>query len=220
VDNEVKDTQLENEALAEETIEKTPETKAIEDRENKLAKKEKVKQEIIEWVKSIVSAVIIAAIILQFIMPTVVHQHSMENTLQNGDYLIASKQAYTIFGKPQRGDIVVFQSELPLDENTNKLLVKRIIALEGDTISIKDGAVYLNGELLNEPYIKDGYTLGDMDEITVPEGHVFCMGDNRQNSADSRDSRVGCVSVDLLRSKVLFRLFPINSFGSVYKNLQ
>jgi len=182
-----------------------------------LSKKEKIKKEIIEWVKDIAVAVIIAMLILQFIMPTIVKEHSMENTLIANDYVFVSKKAYTWFGSPQRGDIIVFQSDLTLSDGTNKLLIKRIIGLPGDKLSITGGVVYLNGEALDEPYTKDGYTLTEMAEITVPEGSLFCMGDNRQNSADSRDSRIGCVELERVKGKAVLRIFPLNKFGGLYK---
>ena len=169
-----------------------------------------------EWIRDILAAVIIAFIILQFVMPTVVREHSMENTLQENDYLFVSKQSYKLFGgAPSRGDVIVFESNLPLTAKTNKLLVKRIIAVAGDTIYIRDGITYVNGKPLDEPYTKDGYTRGDMDQVTVPENCLFCMGDNRQNSGDSRDSRIGFVDVASVKGKVVFRLFPFKSFGKI-----
>lgn len=169
-----------------------------------------------EWIKDILCAVLLAAVILQFIMPTVVREHSMENTLQENDYLFVSKKAYTWFGgNPSRGDIIVFQSNLPFTSNTNKLLVKRIIGVEGDSVAIKDGITYVNGKPLTEDFTKDGYTLGDMDPVIVPANSLFCMGDNRQNSGDSRDSRIGFVDVSTVKGKVVFRLFPFSSFGRI-----
>lgn len=171
-----------------------------------------------EWIKDIGLAVIIAVLILQFIKPTIVQEHSMENTLKSGDYLFVSKQSYKLFGKdPGRGDIIVFHSSLTTAAGKEKLLVKRVIAVPGDTISISNGVVYLNGDPLIEGYTKDGYTDTDLSEITIPEGKLFCMGDNRQNSADSRDSRIGLVDDDLILGKVVFRLFPFNKIGGLYK---
>lgn len=202
-----------------ETTEEQTAAEILQVSENKAesVKKPSAAEELKEWVKDILIAVVVAVLILQFIMPTIVREHSMENTLHNSDYVFVSKKSYTWFGQPQRGDIIVFKSNLLLESGDNKLLVKRIIALPNDTISIADGIVYLNGEALDEPYTKDGYTLGDMAEITVPENCLFCMGDNRQNSADSRDSRVGCVPMENVKGKVVFRLLPLSDFGSVYK---
>lgn len=140
----------------------------------------------------------------------------MENTLQPNDYLFISKQSYQLFGDPQRGDIIVFHSVLTTAEGAEKLLVKRIIALPGDTISITGGVVYVNGEPQVEDYTKDGYTNTEMDEITIPEGKLFCMGDNRQNSRDSRDSLIGLVDESDVLGKAVLRLFPFSRFGGLY----
>ena len=169
-----------------------------------------------EWIKDILFAVVFALVILFFIMPTVVKESSMESTLIENDYLIVSRQAYRLFGQCKRGDIIVFQSEIPLgDTGDKKLLVKRVIAIGGDTISISGGLVYVNGEPLDEPYLKDGYTNGSMAEVTVPEGSLFCMGDNRLVSRDSRDPSVGFVSESDVKGKVVFRLFPIKKIGKI-----
>ncbi len=169
-----------------------------------------------EWIKDIAIAIFIAAIILTFIKPTIVREHSMENTLSDGDYLFVSKQTYRLFGKePQPGDIVVFYSDLETAEGLSKLLIKRVIGVPGDTIAIYDGTVYVNGVGLNEPYTKDGYTASDMSEVTVPEGELFCMGDNRQNSTDSRDSRVGFINMNRVMGKAVFRLYPFSKIGKL-----
>jgi len=176
-----------------------------------------ISQNLKEWLIDIAVSVVLAGIILIFFMPTIVQQHSMENTLKPNDYLFVSRQAYRLFGKPQRGDIIVFQSDLPLNESKNKLLIKRIIALPGDTIAIKDGFVILNGEAITEEYTKDGYTKGDMEEVTVPEGHIFTMGDNRQNSTDSRQASVGMVDIKSVKGKAVFRMYPFKKIGGLYK---
>ena len=178
-----------------------------------------------EWLKDVLFAVLIAFLILQFFMPTVVKESSMENTLIENDYLIISKKAYKIFGDCERGDVIVFQSSIPmtaedeqgltLSRSRYKLLVKRVIAVGGDTISIAGGYVYVNGERVDEPYLKDGYTNGTLSETAVPEGYVFCMGDNRLVSRDSRDPSVGMVSVDSIKGKVVLRVFPAKKFGKI-----
>ena len=169
-----------------------------------------------EWIKDILIAIVVAFLVLQFIKPTIVQEHSMENTLQPNDYLFISKQSYRLFGDPQRGDIIVFHSVLTTADGAEKLLVKRIVALPGDTISITGGVVYINGEPQDEPYTKDGYTNTEMDEITIPEGKLFCMGDNRQNSRDSRDPMIGLVDEDEVLGKAVLRLFPFSRFGGLY----
>ena len=174
-----------------------------------------------EWIKDIVIAVVIAVVILQFIMPTIVREHSMENGFHEGDYLFVAKKAYSFGGEPKRGDVIVFQSDLDLNaRGSKKLLIKRIIGLPGDTVAIVDGITYVNDTAIIDTFTKDGYTVGDMDAVTVPEGCLFCMGDNRQNSADSRDSRIGFVSMDRVKGKAVVRLFPFSRFGGLYKNLE
>jgi len=198
-----------------EQVEQIPETPAEEPvpaPEQKKGLSENAK----EWIKDILIAIVVAFLVLQFIKPTIVQEHSMENTLVANDYLFISKQSYRLFGDPQRGDIIVFHSSLTTSDGSEKLLVKRIIAIPGDTISITGGVVYINGEPQDEPYTKDGYTNTEMDEVYVPEGKLFCMGDNRQNSRDSRDSAIGLVDEDDVLGKAVFRLFPFSRIGGLY----
>ena len=169
---------------------------------------------IIEWVKEIILAVIIASIILAFIKPIIIRQSSMEPTFFNGDYVFISKQAYTLFGDPERGDVVVFHTGMQTDDGEDKNLIKRIIGLPGDQVEIIDGYVYLNGEKLTETYINEQGVSGDMEEITVPEGKLFCMGDNRRVSLDSRDAAVGCVDQEEILGRVFIRLYPFSDFGT------
>ena len=198
---------MENEELREETEQPViAEAAAAEAEDDKLSAKENLK----EWIKDIAIAFIIAILLLQFIKPTIVREHSMENTLFANDYLFVGKMHYKLFGDYERGDIVVFRSSLSTETGGKKLLIKRIIALPGETISISGGVVYIDGEPLEEDYTKDGYTQGDMYPVTVPEGSLFCMGDNRQNSADSRDSRIGFVDQDTVVGKAVIRLFPFS----------
>jgi signal peptidase I len=173
-----------------------------------------VSRGVLLWARDIAIALVIAIIIMQFIKPTIVREHSMMNTLQPNDYIFLSKQAYT-FGEVKHGDIVVFHSELEDKDGVKKNLIKRVIGLPGDSIAIHDGSVYRNGEALSEPYTREGYTDGFMEERTVPEGELFLMGDNRQQSTDSRSSDVGFVSEEMLVGKAVFRLFPIGDIGTI-----
>lgn len=163
-----------------------------------------------EWIKDIGVALVVGLLLIQFIKPTIVKEHSMEPTLQENNYIFLSRQAYTLFGEPERGDIVVFHTDLRTVDGKEKSLVKRIIGLPGETVSITGGVVYINGEPLEEDYTLDGYTNTEMEEVVVPEGELFCMGDNRQNSIDSRDGSVGCVPIDQIIGKAVLRLYPFN----------
>ena len=170
-----------------------------------------------EWIKDIGIALILALVFLQFITPTIVREHSMENTLQQNDYVFVSRRHYTwLKNDIQRGDIIVFRSDLTTAGGSEKLLVKRVIGLPGETVSISDGSVFINGEAIDAGYTKDGYTNTEMDEVYVPEGKLFCMGDNRQNSRDSRDSAIGLVDEDDVLGKAVFRLFPFSRIGGLY----
>lgn len=173
----------------------------------------KWKSELIEWAKTIGVAVVLAFVITQFIRPTIVNGQSMYPTLDNSDYLIINRMAYKL-GEPERGDIIVFSTNLKQSNGENKDLVKRVIAVEGDHLKIEDSKVYINGALIDEPYIHDNYTEG-YEDIIIPEGMMFTMGDNRENSKDSRMDDVGLVSEDDVMGKVLIRLFPFNKIGTV-----
>ncbi len=174
---------------------------------------EKFKREIIEWGKVIITALVFAFIITQFIRPTLVRGESMYPTLVENDYLIINRMAYKL-GKPKDGDIIVFKTDLLQDDGKPKDLVKRVIATEGQHIKIEDSKVYVDNKLLDEPYIHDNYTSGDIDMV-IPEGEVFTMGDNREKSLDSRYEEVGLVNEKDIMGKVMIRLFPFNKIGPV-----
>jgi len=163
-------------------------------------------------------ALILAGVILFFVSPTIVKQSSMENTLHENDYIIMYKQAYRS-KLPERGDIIIFQSDLPDPETgKDKLLIKRVIGLPGDEISIRDNQLYINGSYYKEDYLKDGYTpTGNNpapgETLTVPDNQFFVMGDNRAGSVDSRSAEVGCVHLDLIRGKAVLRLFPLKKIA-------
>lgn len=175
--------------------------------------KDSIKREIIDWTKTIVISLVLAFLIVQVIKPTIVSGESMYPTLNDRDYLILNRMAYK-FGDIDRGDIIVFKSDLRQDNGKTKDLIKRVIAIPGDHLIIKNSQVYINGEVQNEPYIHNEYTSGDID-VVIPQNEVFVMGDNRENSRDSRSSDVGLVNEDDIIGEVMIRLLPLNKIGTV-----
>ena len=175
-----------------------------------------------EWGKDVAIAVVIAILVMQFIKPTIVKQRSMQPNFYTNDYLFISKQSYKLFGgQPERGDVIVFKSKLEDAEGETKMLIKRVIGVPGDVINIHDGKVYINGKETDDSYTMDNYTTGDITELVVPADHLFCMGDNRAVSIDSRSDSVGLVSYKDIVGKVVFRVFPLRKFGTIhnpYKN--
>lgn len=172
-----------------------------------------------EVLSDVVVALLIAVAVLCVIRPTVVKQTSMENTLKDGDYLILYKLAYKIHG-PERGDIIVFSSDAYNELNGDKrLLIKRVIGLPGDAISIsEDDQLYINGKVYHEEYLKEGTTpIVDVPApgrtYVVPKDCYFCMGDNRGGSVDSRSNDVGPVKKESIKGKIILRLFPLSKIG-------
>ncbi len=154
-----------------------------------------------EWVSAIVIAGVVVALLFSCVLRIVnVSGDSMKDTFQNGDRLILSNFMY----EPHYGDVVVLTRE------NDTPLIKRVIGLAGDRIRIDavKGVVYRNGEELEEPYVRGGYTPtnGMTKEVTVPEGTLFVMGDNRSESLDSRI--LGPQSLDHLVGRVLYRIAP------------
>lgn len=166
-----------------------------------------------ELIKDISVAAVIVLIATQFYEPTRVFGVSMQPSFQENDYLIISRLAYRT-KEPKRGDVVVFQSTLKDKNGKDELLIKRVIGLPGENLVIQDGRVMVDGKVLQESYLRDDYTDGEVD-IEVPEGRYFCLGDNRSRSTDSRDSSVGLVSKDQINGKVIFRIFPFTTIGKI-----
>ncbi len=167
--------------------------------------------EIIEWAKTIIISLVIALLITTFIKPTIVKNYSMSPTLEENDFLIINRFLYRR-GVPHRGDIVVFRSNLRTEMGKQKLLIKRLIAIPGDKIVITEGDIYINDNKLEENYVADGYTNGEVD-LTVPENEIFVMGDNRGNSLDSRDGILGLVDFNTVIGKAFVRIFPFSRIG-------
>lgn len=167
-----------------------------------------------EFLKDILIAIVIVVAITAVIKPTIVKESSMEPTLYENNYLFINKLAYMTKDHPEYEDIIVFKSGLETDDGKGKkLLIKRVIGVEGDVMTVSEGIVYRNGYPLEEPYTLEGYTNGTVSEFTVPQDQVFVMGDNRSISLDSRDPSVGTVSEDDIMGKAFIRLYPFSEFG-------
>jgi signal peptidase I len=174
----------------------------------------------IDIIETVVVALSIFLILYLFIMqPHQVNGQSMEPNFHNAEYLMTDKISYKI-GLPKRGDIVVFEAppaaECP--EGTGCDFIKRVIGLPGDTVEVKDGHLYVNNQLLKEPYLDDSVVTDSgpytqKGPITVPEGSYFVCGDNRPHSSDSR--YWGPVELKLIVGKVFLRYFPINRIGII-----
>ena len=182
---------------------------------------------ILDWVKDIAIALILAIIISLLIKPTIVKESSMEPNFNSNDYIFLSRTAYKFGREPKRGDVIVFRSnsDTLLDaKGRHKLLIKRVVGIPDDKIKIAEGKVYVNGEEADQSFTKDGETWvrgpGDDEtlELTVPEDTVFCMGDNREVSVDSRSKEVGCIDQDTIIGKAVYRLLPLSDIG-VIKNI-
>lgn len=151
---------------------------------------------------------------LFIVQPNEIRGASMDTTFYNGEYILTNKLSYK-FGHPQHGDIVVFASP----ENKDIDYIKRIIGIEGDRIMVSGSDVYVNGKKLTEPYIQqptstiDGGYLMDNQEIIVPPGHIFVMGDNRPRSSDSRV--FGPIPQQDIIGEVFFRYYPVTRLGSI-----
>jgi len=174
--------------------------------------------ETFDLLEAVIFAFVAAVFILTLVFRTgIVSGNSMQSTMKPNDRYILSN----LFYKPEVGDIIVFEPEVKVTDE--KLYVKRVVATEGQTVEIKPDengiyCLYTDGKKLEEPYLDSfqytsppaGY---DTFEVTVPEGHVFVLGDNRVNSIDSRI--IGCVDTRTMIGKVLFRFWPTSSIGVV-----
>ena len=177
-----------------------------------------IKNEILEWLESFVFAMLIVQLVFIFVFRIVmVDGSSMSNTLINGDRVIMTHVNYT----PERDDVVVIDSEA-----ANKILIKRVIGVEGDKVVIdyNNNHVFVNDVQISNEHIKEimrdntmyfdaTFRTGDgVYEYDVPEDCVFVMGDNRNDSKDSRS--IGFVPVESLMGKAVLRIYPFNSIGS------
>jgi len=195
-------------------------------------KKNSLFKEILHWLEAILLAFLIALLLRGFVFDKVyVDGSSMEPTLSSGDRLIVYKLGY-YFNKPGRGDIIVLQADEDA-ENVNPVFrklpflkkflygfeetdyIKRVIGLPGEEIDIRDGYVYIDGVRLDEPYVTPGITKNGRfsTPIVIEENKYFVLGDNRQNSRDSRE--IGLIDFDKIRGKAVFRVWPTKKLGKI-----
>lgn len=177
------------------------------------------RQRYIDWVQAFIAVILFALVIRSVIfIPVQVDGHSMYPTLEDGDRGIVNRFEPHIFGY-DRFDIVVFQA------TKDDTYVKRIIGLPGDEITYLNDELYINGEIVEEPYLNslkqalkegelltDNFTLEQLYGVkTVPAKHFFVLGDNRRGSTDSRSESVGFVSMKQMRGKLAFILLPVEN---------
>ena len=204
-------------------------------------------KEILEWVYCILIALVLAMLFRYFIgTPTIVKHVSMYPTLVQDERLWLNRWGRTTKTLPERGEIITFEepakityTEAEIDESNpvakydektgfrwfvNNFLeigkrsyIKRVIALPGEHVQIKDGKVYINDQELDEPYLQDGIVTdvvgAGFDDFTVPENCVFAMGDNRNHSTDCR--AFGCIPLEKIESTVAIRIWPLSKWGHV-----
>lgn len=183
--------------------------------------------EIYEWLEAIAFALAIVVLIFTFIFRIVsISGESMLNTLQDDDRVLV----WSIFYEPEQNDVIIILPSEETEENEgdlNKPLVKRIVATEGQWVDIRDGSVFVSDSEDGNYVLFDAASSSALDSSTDPGGYfnypqqiaedcVFVLGDNRNVSTDSRDSRVGMIHTDNILGKVIFRIYPFDSsFGSI-----
>jgi signal peptidase I len=136
---------------------------------------------------------------------------SMEPTLHTEQYLLVNKLSYRLFGEPQRGDIVVFEAW-----GQSKDFIKRVVGRPGDTLEIRDNAVYVNNVPLDEPYTQDGVTRDTIGPLTLGTNEYYVLGDNRGNSSDSRT--FGPLPAENIVGKAWLTYWPPGSIGPIPSN--
>jgi signal peptidase I len=161
-----------------------------------------------EVLETLIPAVLLAVVINLFLaQATRVFGQSMEPNLHTDQRIVVEKVSYR-FHLPQRGDVVV----LKLPQDAKELLIKRVIALPGDTVEVHDGRVWVNGQPVDEPYLTQP-TMGQMAPLVIPDGHVFVLGDNRGFSNDSRS--FGTVPLENIVGHAWLSYWPPDQIGFV-----
>jgi signal peptidase I len=181
-------------------------------------------QSSLEWVAVVIGALVVALVVKTFLFQAFyIPSASMEPTLEKGDRVLVNKISYDLHDV-NRGDVIVFELD-PEDVGPDgiKDLIKRVVGLPGDVIESRDGVVYVNDRALEEPYLADGTITGDpndsrnpaIERQTVPDGHVFVLGDNRSNSADSRYPYRGPISIDTIVGRAFVLVWPPGDIGNL-----
>ena len=178
----------------------------------------------IEWAAVVIGALVVALIVKTFLFQAFyIPSASMEPTLSEGDRVLVNKVSYDLHDV-NRGDVIVFELDKEdVGPDGIKDLIKRVIGLPGDVIESRDGIVYVNDRALEEPYLADGMVTGDpadsrnpeIPRQTVPDDHVFVLGDNRSNSADSRYPYRGPIPVDSIVGRAFVLVWPPADIGTL-----
>ncbi|MDF2800353.1 MAG: signal peptidase [Anaerocolumna sp.] len=179
-------------------------------KENKPSKS--LGRDILEMLLYFTFVIVFVVLVHQFVGQQIeVNGSSMENTLHSRDHLILEKISYET-GDPERFDIIVFK---PYSDQNKTFYIKRVIGLPGDSVHIIGSDIYINNELLEEKYGKDPIEDGGIanEPIVLGEDEYFLMGDNRNNSTDSRDPRVGIVNRSQILGRAWVRIWPLRDFG-------
>jgi signal peptidase I len=164
----------------------------------------------VEWVVIIGAALLAALVIKTYLLQAFyIPSASMEPTLEIQDRVLVNKLSYRLHDV-HRGDVVVFERP-PNDTGQIRDLIKRVIALSGETVEAKDGVVFVNDRPLREPYLPQGTVTGQFGPQHVPDGYVWVMGDNRGNSSDSRV--FGAISESRIIGRAFVRVWPVSTFS-------
>ena len=185
---------------------------ALDEEEQDKKKKDNSAEDMLDWLEMLITVFFAVVLVFTFIFRiAIVDGESMVPTLEDKDKLVVSH----LFYEPEDGDVVIVNSK-----GLGKVIVKRVIATENQTVDVdySEGKVYVDGQLLDEPYINEP-TVTDFGfhdyPVTVPAGHVFVMGDNRNHSTDSRAESVGFVDKSDIMGKAVFRIWPFNKLGTL-----
>ncbi len=166
---------------------------------------------LVEWVAILVGALVVALVVTRFLIQAFfIPSLSMFPTLDVDDRVLVNKLSYDLH-EVNRGDLVVFERPASEAESDIRDLIKRVVALEGETVESRDGQLYVNDEPLDEPYLAPGVETNGVEATTIPPGHVFVMGDNR---GDSRDSRFfGPLPEELIIGRAFVKVWPLLDVG-------